>query len=221
MSGGSITTTGTGANGAFAYGSGSTVALTNVTIKASADGGHGVMATGGGVMTLSNVDMITAGANSGVIATDRGGGTITVTGGSAAASGQDSPGIYSTGSITVSGAAVSASGAEAAVIEGSNTITLTNTALSSSKSGKWGVMLYQSMSGDASGSTGTFRMTGGSLALSASSGPLFYVTNATGYITLSTNITSTGFTVYYDSSSNSWLGGKTYTLNGGGRLAPR
>jgi hypothetical protein len=179
-----IRTTGTGANGAFATGSGSSVVLSDATINATANGAHGVMATQSGSMTLTNVDMTTAGANAGAIATDRGGGTIIVTGGTVTTSGQDSPGIYSTGSISVTGGTISATGAEAAAIEGANSITLTNTDLPSTMP-KWGVMVYQSMSGDASGTRGTLTMTGGSLTYSPTSGPLFYVTNSTGIITLS------------------------------------
>jgi hypothetical protein len=40
------------------------------------------------------------------------------------------------------------------------------------------------MSGDAEGAKGTFTMTGGSLSYTGQSGPLFYVTNSTGVITL-------------------------------------
>lgn len=35
-----------------------------------------------------------------------------------------------------------------------------------------------------------------------------------------TNIVGNGYNVYYQSSSNSWLGGGTYTLSGGGSLIP-
>jgi len=184
LSNSAITTEGEGANGVFATGEGSSVTLSDVTINAVGNGAHAVMATLGGAMTLTHVDMTTAGASSGAIATDRGGGTIIVTGGTVTTSGQNSPGIYSTGAITVSGATITATGAEAAVIEGANSIALTNTTLSSSKDGKWGVMIYQSMSGDAEGTEGTFTMTGGSLAYTAANGPLFYVTNSTGAITL-------------------------------------
>ena len=142
------------------------------------------MVTQGATATLTNVNMATTGASSGAIATDRGGGTITATGGTVTTSGQNSPGIYSTGNITVTGATVSASGAEAAVIEGGNTITLNDTILSSSFPSKWGVMIYQSMSGDASGTKGTFTMTGGSLHYAGTGGPLFYVNNSTGVVTL-------------------------------------
>ena len=45
-------------------------------------------------------------------------------------------------------------------------------------------MIYQSMSGDASGTQGTFTMTGGALNYTPSTGPLFYVNNSTAIVTL-------------------------------------
>ena len=184
LSNSSVTSTGTGANGVFATGTGASVTLSDVKIDCTAQGAHGVDATLGGKLTLTNVDIITRGANSAALATDRGSGTVTATGGTIETTGQDSPGIYSTGDITVSGATITSTGAEAAVIEGGNSITLTNTTLSSSKADKQGVMIYQSMSGDAAGTKGTFTMTGGSLSYTSSTGPLFYVNNSTGVITL-------------------------------------
>lgn len=184
LSDSTITTTGEGANGAFATGSGSTVYLTNVVINAAAGGGHGVMATNGGTVALKDVDIMTAGKNSGALATDRGSGTIIAEGGTVTTSGADSPAIYSTGTITVNNGKYSASGAESAVIEGGNSITLNNSTLTSSFENKWGIMIYQSMSGDAEGTRGTFSMSGGELSMTASTGPLFYVTNSTGVINL-------------------------------------
>jgi hypothetical protein len=184
LSDSSVTTTGTGANGAFATNSGSSIDLSNVTIQSSADGAHGVMATAGGSLILTDVNITTAGGSASAIATDRGGGTITVTGGTVKTSGSNSAGIYSTGKIMVTNGTFLSTGAEAVVIEGANSITLSNTSLSSTKAGKWGVMIYQSMSGDAQGTQGIFTMTGGSLTYSGSDGPLFYVTNSAGVIVL-------------------------------------
>jgi hypothetical protein len=206
LSDSTITTSGAGANGAFATGSGAKVSLTNVKINATGDGGHAVMATQGGLMTLTDVIMNTTGPHSGAIATDRGGGTITATGGRVSTSGQDSPAIYSTGNISVSNATLGASGAEAAVIEGANTITLTDSSLSSSMEGKWGVMIYQSFSGDAQGSKGTFTMTGGSLAYTSKTGPLFYVNNSTGIINLKDVSITTVSGSLLDASANSRWG---------------
>jgi hypothetical protein len=184
MNGGSISTTGTGANGAFATGEGTTVNLSDVTINATGDGGHGVMATLDGVMNLTNVDMTTSGAHSAPIATDRDGGTINATGGTLTTSGQDSPCYYSTGTLNIENSTCNATGSESVVIEGANTVNLIDSTLTSSVADKWGVMIYQSFSGDAQGSDGIFTMTGGSLAHTDANGPLFYVTNTTGYITL-------------------------------------
>ena len=203
LAGGTVTTTGNGANGIFAYGT-SIATASNITIKDTGQYAHGAMASGGGTVILTNVNIATAGANSGAIATDRGGGTITATGGTVTTSGQDSPAIYSTGNITVSGGTLSASGAEAAVIEGANSITLTDSHLSASKSGKWGVLIYQSMSGDAAGTKGTFTMSGGSLAYAASSGPLFYVTNSTGVISLKGVTVTAGGGVLIKAAAGNW-----------------
>ncbi|HTX79511.1 MAG TPA: hypothetical protein VMC62_07575, partial [Longilinea sp.] len=204
VSGSMIITSGTGANGAFASGTGASVVLSNDTITATGDGGHGVMATRGGTMALKDVDITTSGGSSSAIATDRGGGTITVNGGTVATSGNNSADIYSTGAITVSNATMTSSGAEAAVIEGANSITLTDTSLFSSYENKWGVMIYQSMSGDAQGTEGTFTMTGGSLAYASTEGPLFYVTNSTGKIDLKDVNLTVGSGVLLKASAGSW-----------------
>jgi hypothetical protein len=139
-----------------------------------------------------------------------------VTGGTVTAKGVDSPAIYSTGAISVANSTLLATGAEAAVIEGANSITLTDSNLSSTKAGKWGVMIYQSMSGDAEGTKGTFTMTGGTLALTAASGPLFYVTNSTAVITLTgVSVTATSGTLIKASTGtwgNSGTNGGTVVL---------
>lgn len=186
ITGGSIATAGTGANGAFPYGPNASISLDGVTITATGGGGHGVMASGGGVLTLKDVEITTSGANSAPIATDRGGGTVTVMGGTVVASGRDSPGIYSTGAITVIGGTITATSAEAAVIEGRNSITLVDTELVGSKGTRdRGIMVYQSMSGDADVGPGSLSMTGGSYDWTSTTGPAFYVTNTNATITLS------------------------------------
>jgi hypothetical protein len=203
MSNSQVTTSGTGANGVFSTGSGSNVTLSNDKIRATGAGGHAVMATQGGTMNITDVDMTTTGDSASAIATDRGGGTIIVTGGTVKTSGMNSAGIYSTGNITVTSTTFTSSGAEAAVIEGGNSITLTGASLTSSKAGKWGVMIYQSMSGDAQGTSGSFTMTGGSLAYTASDGPLFYVTNSTAVILLKgVNLTAASGTLVKAASGN-------------------
>ena len=182
INGGSITTSGSGANGAFPTGTGSTIVLNGVTIKAAGGGGHGVMATNGGVLILTDTTIDTTGANSAPLATDRGSGTVTATRGTISSSGRDSPAIYSTGMITVTDATATATGSEAAVIEGFNAIILKNTILTGGVEKTGGTMIYQSMSGDANVGTGTFTMKGGSYTSTA--GPAFFVTNTHAVISL-------------------------------------
>jgi hypothetical protein len=176
-----IETTGTGANGVFACGSGAYIDLKNVTINCIASGAHGVDATVAGVLTMTNVDITTAGDGAAAaIATDRGGGTITATGGTVVTTGTKSPAIYSTGNITVSDAEMQCTNSEAVVIEGANSVTVNNCIMSTTKN--YGAFIYQSMSGDAEVGTANFTMNGGSLT--AGEGPMFYSTNTIGVINL-------------------------------------
>ncbi len=181
INGGSISTTGSGANGLFAAGQGSVATMVGGKIHATGGGAHGVMATKGGTVYLTNVEIVTTNERGAPIATDRGSGTIVVKGGITWSGGKGSPAIYSTGVITVSDATMLATGAEGAVIEGSNSITLNNCNLTGEKQN--GAMIYQSFSGDAEGRRGVFTMTGGSMT--AKVGPLFFVTNTNAVIKLS------------------------------------
>lgn len=184
ITGGSVKTTGTGANDVFAYGTGSAITVSGTTIGASGQYAHGIMASGGGAITATNVTANTTGGSSAPVATDRGGGTIIVNGGRYTCTGNNSPAIYSTGKIRTSGGTFLAKGSEVVVIEGANSVNLNRSALMSTKVGKWGVMIYQSMSGDAQGAKGVYTQTGGTLTDTASNSPLFYVTNTTAVITL-------------------------------------
>jgi hypothetical protein len=201
ITGGTISTTGSGANGVIPTGSGTSVTLRNMKIHATGGGAHGVMATGGASITLENVEIDTTGGSGAPLATDRGGGTVTVIGGTFTSSGQGSPAIYSTGVITVKDAKLTAEKPGAAVIEGSNSITLENTSLSGGSSTSECIMIYQSFSGDAGVGTGTFTMTGG--ALTATGGTLFWVTNPHGVISLkNTKVRTAGMLI--NASSSRW-----------------
>jgi hypothetical protein len=203
--GGSITTSGTGANGAFPTGSGASISLSGTTITATGDGGHGVMATNGGYLSLDDVDISTTGANSAPLATDRGSGTVVVDGGTIVCSGRDSPGIYSTGVITVNGATITATGSEAAVIEGGNSIALTDTTLVGSQGTRdRGIMIYQSMSGDAESGGGVFTMSGGSYDWTSTTGPAFYVTNTNATITLTGVAVTNNAAELLNASAGDW-----------------
>jgi hypothetical protein len=181
----SLTADSEGSNGAFAYGEGSSIIIDNCTISTTSDSSRGVDATYGGSVTISNSEIHTMGAHSAALATDRYDDydppSITAENVTGTTAGDGSPGIYSTGTFYVSNSNLVATGAEAAAIEGFNSITLTDSDITGSV--KWGVFIYQSMSGDSSVGVGTFDMTGGSLT-NNSSGPVFMVLNTEAIINL-------------------------------------
>jgi hypothetical protein len=183
-----------GSNGAFAYGEGSSIIMDNCTISTTQDSSRGVDATYGGSVTISNSEIHTLGAHSAALATDRyednDPPAITADNVTATTAGDGSPGIYSTGTFYVSNSNTVATGAEAAAIEGLNSITLVDSDITGYK--KWGVFLYQSMSGDSSIGVSTFDMTGGSLT-NNSTGPVFMVLNTETIINLEdVDITTSG-----------------------------
>lgn len=192
LSDATITTSAKGANGAFAFGEKATVTLDHVTIATSKDSSRGVDATYGGTVTISNSKITTQGAHCAALASDRYQGArapaINASNVVGTTAGDGSPGIYSTGTFTVDHATLTATGSEAAAIEGLNSITLTDSELSGNA--KWGVMIYQSMSGDSSQGTGKFSMTNGSLTNNDAGGPMFFVCDTSAVVTLE-NVTLT------------------------------
>ncbi len=199
ITGGTITSDASGANGVFSYGGnggqngaagdGTTVVISDTTITTTGDGSGGIMTTGGGVTQASNLTVETSGRSSAAIRTDRGGGTVVVDGGSYTTNGLGSPAIYSTADITVSNATLTSNLSEGVCIEGKNAITLNNCDLTASNTKRNGnatfqdsIMIYQSMSGDADSGESHFTMNGGSLT--SLSGHMFHVTNTNAVIAL-------------------------------------
>lgn len=194
-----ITTSVEGANGIFSTGDNAKTIVDNVKIVTSANSSRGLDATYNGTIIANSVQITTKGAHCAALATDRGEGTVMMSKGTLQTAGEGSPGIYSTGNITVIDTTSTSTGSEAAAIEGKNSITLTNCDITGCL--KHGVMIYQSMSGDASVGSGIFSMTGGSLT--AKTGPLFYSTNTKSIINLE-NVELKGIGALLNASSGSW-----------------
>ena len=182
------------------------------------------MTTGGATLNATNLTVSTSGNSSAAIRSDRGGGTVTVTNGTYDTTGVGSPAIYSTANITVSDATLSATNSEAVVIEGGNSVTLenvditgSNATLNGQSTQKTNVLIYQSMSGDASEGNSSFTMTGGTMT--AETGSMFHVTN----VTTTINLENVDFSyaadsnVFLDASADSWgssgKNGGNVTLN--------
>lgn len=181
-----IKTTGKGAIGAYSGDSVTIVLLSNDSIITTNFGAVGVDAASGGTLTLTDVSINTRGSHAPAISTDRGGGNVNVLRGTATTYGSNSPGIYSIGYVSVTDGQITANGSEGAIIEGTGSAFIWNTNLTCSKGLRnCGFLLYQSNSGAAIGFRGMLSIAGGSLNWLSADGPLFYVTNTNGSITLS------------------------------------
>ena len=189
-----ISSTGEGSNGVFATDSG-TAYLKGVEITTTEGASsRGLDATYGGVIYANDMTISTEKDHCASLATDRGGGYISVTNSSLATAGSGSPLIYSTGDIEVDNVTGTATGSQIAGIEGKNRIVINNSTLESTNDNtsgsdpiKDGVILYQSMSGDAdtaSTETCEFEAVDSTLKTSISDGAMFYVTNTSAEVVL-------------------------------------
>ena len=196
MTGGSITTSAKGANAVVTTNNGN-VKITGTQITSTASGSaRGLHATFGGKIEADNVKISTKGNSCASLATDRGEGTVTCTDCELVTAGAGSPLIYSTGDITVSKSTGTATGAQIAVIEGKNKVTIKeasdlkcNANPNRKEVDTCGVMLYQSMSGDAASGTSLFNCDKSSLEIQSSSSyyktaPMFFITNTQAQINL-------------------------------------
>ena len=191
INGGNITTSGSHANGVFAYSSG-LINISDANIKTSSNNSGAVMVTGGGTLTANNVTATTDGNSSAPIRSDRGGGTLTVNKGTYTANGVGSPAIYSTANITVNGADLISTKSEGVVVEGKNSVTLnnvnltdTNTSLNGNSETYKNIFLYQSMSGDAESGNSSF--IANSSNITTNKGDTIFVTNTKSTISLENN----------------------------------
>ena len=215
----SITSNATYGNAVFSYGGdsgdGTTINISDATITTTSNNSGGIMVTYGGNITASNLTITTSGGSSAAIRSDKGGGTITVNGGTYTTSGTGSPAIYSTAAISVTGADLVSHSAQGVVIEGGNSVTLTDSSLTANHtthqendSTYQAVLIYQSMSGDASDGSSSFKMTDGSIT--NANGDIFCVTNTTCTIDLS------GVTITNNDASGNFLRAEGQKWNSSG-----
>ena len=188
IKGGSISTSAKVSNVLVAT-NGGTVTISDTTIKSTgSSSARGLHATYGGEITATNVTISSTGGSCATLATDRGEGTVSCTGCTLSTGGAGSPLIYSTGDITVSGTTGTASAAQAVVVEGKNSATIQSssnlkcTGDGNGRDDECGILIYQSMSGDADTGTSTFTCESSTIEILStssvySSAPFFYVTN--------------------------------------------
>lgn len=195
-----------GSNAIFSTGTGSVIHAYNITIKTTMNSSRGLDATQMGSIYAQNATITTYGDHCGALANDRGTGIVMLDDASINTYGSGSPVVYSTGNITASNVVGTAHGSSAVVVEGANNATLMDCNLSGAGNQvqPYGVMLYQSTSGDAENGIAIFNMTYGRLSYTASSGSLFYITNTNSRLYL-TNVTlSYSTNTLIKASADSW-----------------
>lgn len=195
INGAKIETSVAGANAVVAT-NGGAVGISDTKISTTKDSSRGLHATYGGTIEASGVTIDTKGQSCAALATDRGAGSVSATDMKLSTAGAGSPLVYSTGKITVSDSEGTATGAQIAVVEGKNSVELEDCVFKANGNGNRGsvdnagVMIYQSMSGDASEGTGTFTADDCDFEILSDSDvydetPFFFVTNTEAKIKLS------------------------------------
>ena len=225
ITGGTITTKAKGANALCATNNGNVI-ITGTTIESTgSSSARGLHATYGGSITAKDVKVSSTGGSCATLATDRGEGTVTCSNCELSTAGAGSPLIYSTGQITVSNTTGTSTGAQAVIVEGKNTaIVQENSELKCYGIGnrnnvdKCGIMLYQSMSGDADDGISTFNCLNSKIEIDSksnvySSAPMFFITNTQASIYLEQCTFTYGSNVFLSSAGTSEWG--TSGSNGG------
>ncbi len=215
IEGGSFQTSAVNGNAVFCYGEGTTVNISDTRIRTTENNSGGIQTTGGGTTTAVDLDVQTEGNSAAAIRSDRGGGTVKVTGGKYVTNGTGSPAVYCTAEISVKDAVLRAHASEGVVIEGKNSVSLKNCNVTGDMDNTYQgdsdenihcIMIYQSMSGDASVGESSFDAEGGSIT--SKSGDLFYITNTDCRISLKnvglTLANDTFLRVEGNSSSRGW-----------------
>lgn len=199
-----------GLNAIFAHGSETVIDVSNVKISTKQNGSRGLYAAFGGTINAKNVEVSTLGEHCAAFATDMGEGNVSVTNGKAETSGRGSPVLYCTGNISAKNLAGKANASEIAVIEGKNSLSIEKSTLTGGAGldGEVaaGIMIYQSMSGDANVGTAFLNVKNSNLTNNAA-GPFIYATNTKGVVSLeNTKITNSSRILLLVSGNNSERG---------------
>ena len=220
-----ITTNAKGANAVFATGENAKVYVYDTEIETTgSSSSRGLDATYGGYIEADNVKITTKGGSCATLATDRGEGTVIAKNSTLETNGAGSPIIYSTGDISIDNTIGTANGAQMTEKKKKNNATITNSTLKCSGKGNrndvdnCGVMIYQSMSGDAGEGTGTFNSSNSTLEIASDSdyyktAPFFFITNTKAVINLENNTLKYGSGVLLSAKGTSEWG--TSGNNGG------
>ena len=184
--GGSISSSGNGSAGIFAYGASAMLNKTQVTTTKNDSGA--LVATSEGGISAHGAEVATSGTGSPAVRCSAD-GTVGLIGGELVTSGFDSPGIEAQSEVSANGTKLTAAHSEALVLSGGATASFENCSMAGAMDGTrgahagvnvQGVLIYQE--GTRTTDTASVSLAGGSLTNNA--GDLFYVTNASADLTL-------------------------------------
>ncbi len=138
ITGGSISSGASGGNGAYSYGSGTSITLKNLPITTTKDYSSGICSSNGGNLTAKSLTLKTNGTFSKAIAVLGPSSSLTIDEGSyyanSTATNCNSPAIYSEGNLSISNGDCKSRGDDGVVIYG-GTLSLNNTTLEGAKNG--------------------------------------------------------------------------------------
>ena len=171
LTGGSITTDGLYADGAFSYNNGN-IKLSNTNVLAKSSYSSGIVVSGGGIVISENSTVKTLDNYSPVVRNTEGKGVIQISGGNYESDGNNSAVLSSTASLFVDGATLVAKKSEGIVMSGSNSnLTMTNSNLTSTNT-------------DLSDAVFTAKNS----TITTNKGDTFYITNTKAVIKLTNNV---------------------------------
>ena len=196
ITGGTITKKVKGGNAICATNKGKVTISGTKIVSTAESSGRGLHSTYGGQINAVNVDISSTGVSCANLATDRGEGVVTCSGCHLSTKGAGSPLIYSTGQITVNNTKGTETGAQTVLVEGKNIANVLDKSElycyglgNRNKIDNCGVMIYQSMSGDAADEASVLNWVDSSLEILKdspiySTAPMFFVTNIKAVINL-------------------------------------
>ena len=214
INGGNIKTSAKGANAICVTNNGFSK-IGGTTITSTGESSRGLQASYKGRIYAENAQISSNGNSSPTLASGRGMGIVSTDGCTLSTEGSGSPLIYSAGGIQVSGTSGTSTGSQAVVIEGEGSAVVRASSYlkcygigNKDNVDKCGVMLYQSIYGDADSVTSIFSCERSTLEIVQEStvydqAPMFFITNTDALIDL------TGCTFNYGSNIFLYSAGTT------------
>lgn len=184
VGGGRAFTYGLGSAGLYALGNATKIVADQVTITTAGENSRAVSAENGGSLQLSSVSLSTLAPFSPGVFVNLGTSAANLTDVTVTTLESSSPCLYTNATLNATNTTCTAERSETAVVENNGALTLQDSKLTAVSPGRWGALLYQSVSRDPRTAEAKFNMVGGSFTVTDINSPAFFVTNVIGVINL-------------------------------------